>query len=440
MWFRLTIPEKDMIYASENSDSINAQLNPMTLAFSEEDLENRYQKYYFEGFLTQFRVGTILAASLYLTFYILDTKIIPSVCDLSLGIRVFITLYCAIIFLMSFHSYFERYAQIIISTLSLFGNFGIVIMIALSGDPYSHTYYSGLVLAILCSVLVLRIRFTTSMFIAITVFLGYELVSYSKQYDLEIYFANNFFLVTGIILSLFTSYFFERYDRKIFIKEILEARLREREQTIETIFDLIHSGPLQTLSNVIRHARHSEKLENFQLSQLLKLNQEIRDLNNLLTKEVVDTNESFYLGNQDKLDLRLPLDEILYEVYRKTLERNFTIYQTLQLRIPCFEKPDMIFSFSKEDKKDLCLFLEEALCNVGKHATGATKLEVKAVKEKDQYVIQVIDNGPGIQSDRVGRGTKILQQIAQRLRGQFRRLSLHPKGMMCELRIPLYHD
>jgi len=110
-----------------------------------------------------------------------------------------------------------------------------------------------------------------------------------------------------------------------------------------------------------------------------------------------------------------------------------------------------------EHKRALCRFLEEALCNVGKHAIEATRLTVICTQEGDRQVIRVADNGRGkpsqsetlslAQIDREreitedpnpkpqpsGLGTQLAKNLAKQLGGAFRRYPNQPKEMVCEL-------
>jgi two-component sensor histidine kinase len=83
-------------------------------------------------------------------------------------------------------------------------------------------------------------------------------------------------------------------------------------------------------------------------------------------------------------------------------------------------------------KRDLCLWLEEPLCNVGKHAQGTTRIVVTGQHLDRQYILKVQDNGAGMKPGE-GEGTKHCNFLAAGLGGQFRRESLPKGGVICEL-------
>lgn len=224
---------------------------------------------------------------------------------------------------------------------------------------------------------------------------------------------------------------------------VLRSRLRdnqvmveERQRTIEQTFNVIHNGPLQTLANLLRRIRDSNFSQEQLLSTLEGLNAEIRNISDHLKQETLTKEDSLYLGSGNKINLKLPIHELFYEVYSNTLDRpDFLRFETI--KVACdFEpiEPDLL---TTDQKRDLCRFLEEALCNVGKHAEGATRLEVMGTHQKNCYVLRVVDNGKGVQSSLDGEGTRYARKLATQLKGKFKRHSLAPKGTLCELSFPL---
>jgi two-component sensor histidine kinase len=127
---------------------------------------------------------------------------------------------------------------------------------------------------------------------------------------------------------------------------------------------------------------------------------------------------------------------MLYEVYSQTLERDLPYFKTLKVKVRTFDPIDPQH-LALDQKRGLCRFLEEALCNVGKYAIGATRLSVTCTKKNGWYTLSIIDNGQvdGFQSE--GRGTQQSQNLAQQLKGKFRREPLSKKGTVCELTWPV---
>jgi CHASE2 domain-containing sensor protein/two-component sensor histidine kinase len=220
----------------------------------------------------------------------------------------------------------------------------------------------------------------------------------------------------------------------------LRSGMKARQAIIESTFETIHNGPLQSLAKVLRllqcqNTSTPEVLPEIE-KELEKLNHELRGIYEFLQQESSEQNMSLYLGNNLVLDLQEPLHDILYQVYSYTLEREFPCFQNIRVKIRSFEPIDER-CLSIEQKRGICRFLEEALCNVGKHATGATRLQVTCYLSDGWYILRIIDNGLGMISHKDGRGTQQFINLAQQLQGKFRRSPLVPHGTICELSWPL---
>ena len=228
-------------------------------------------------------------------------------------------------------------------------------------------------------------------------------------------------VINGAILSVFY-----QYDR------FLRFQINIRQHTIERTFVEIHNGPLQTLANILRHIQDQDLEQNQLLEELKNLNYEIREVGEHLKLEALDREESLRLGSGLILDLKLPIRDLLYEVYSDTLQRNFPCFETLKVKAYSFDPIEEQY-LSSEQKRDLCQFLEEALCNVGKHAKGLTRLSAIGKQKEGWYTLSIKDNGARVYSYSEGRGTQQCLNIARKLRGKFQRQPLKEKGTLCQL-------
>ncbi len=230
--------------------------------------------------------------------------------------------------------------------------------------------------------------------------------------------------VNGVGLSAFAFYQHDKF---------LRSQIKERQDTIEYTFGLIHNGPLQTLAYGLKHMRAQDIPYEQLICQFEKLNQEIRGISKFLELEALGKDEVLRLGSGLILDLNRPLHDLLYEVYSSTLERReFEHFQTLKVKIRNFDPIDNKYLI-QEQKRDICLFLEEALCNVGKHAEGVKRVQALGVYSENKYKLSVKDNGAGIKSKQENKGTKHFRKLAKQLGGEFRRESVYPHGTICEL-------
>lgn len=219
-----------------------------------------------------------------------------------------------------------------------------------------------------------------------------------------------------------------------------------RQRAMEQAFTQIHNGPLQTLALLLRDVQLDTTPSPQLFQRLNDLNAEIRAVGRSLTDEALSEQQeaaaldsletttfeqTLRLGEGTCIDLNRPLHNLLYEVYALTLKRNLPYFQTIQVKVRNFAPLEQS-TLTLEMKRNLCLWLEEALCNVGKHAQGTTRIVVTGQHDQGQYVLKVQDNGAGLKAGQ-GQGTKQCHLLAQRLGGQFRRESLPKGGVICEL-------
>ncbi|UBF25623.1 CHASE2 domain-containing protein [Kovacikia minuta CCNUW1] len=218
----------------------------------------------------------------------------------------------------------------------------------------------------------------------------------------------------------------------------LRNRLKERQLVIERTFNTIHNGPLQTLAGMLKDAEIKD-LPN--LMDLHHLNQELRAVYEMMRQEGINQGNRLHVNATLHVDFQAPLHEILHEVYRNTMERDFPGFKTIKFTVVKFE-PLNTRRLNLEQKQRLCQFLEEALCNVGRHASNVTRLNVICTQEGKQQVIRVADNGssnpqlifnqpPGKAAS--GFGTQQAKKLAKMLGGKFRRYPNDPQGTVCEL-------
>jgi CHASE2 domain-containing sensor protein/two-component sensor histidine kinase len=217
---------------------------------------------------------------------------------------------------------------------------------------------------------------------------------------------------------------------------ILRSGIKVRQAIIERTFETIHNGPLQSVAKILKLVRSRDvPLENLlpELEkEIEKLNQELRGIYEFLQREPLTQDTSLYLGNSLILNLEDPVHEILYQVYSHTLERDLPCFKTIKVKIRNFEPIDERY-LNIEVKRGLCRFLEEALCNVGKHATGVTRLEVTCSASEGWYTLRIIDDGLSTKPPKEGRGSQQLRNLERQLKGKFRQVPLSPQGYLCEL-------
>lgn len=220
---------------------------------------------------------------------------------------------------------------------------------------------------------------------------------------------------------------------RLYSKE-LERRVTVRQEAMEQAFTAIHNGPLQTLALLLREIKEKEANNAFLWTKIKSLDTEIREVGHNLTQEsLVNTLDkaTMRLGDGTILDLSRPLHELLYEIYTLTLQRDFPNFAQVKVKVRNFEPVDTP-KLNLEDKREICRWLEEMLCNIGKHATGTTRVTATGKIVEKRYILEVKDNGPGITDVQENRGTKQAKKLASRLGGDFYRSSLPRGGTICQ--------
>jgi CHASE2 domain-containing sensor protein len=206
-----------------------------------------------------------------------------------------------------------------------------------------------------------------------------------------------------------TTSFFDR-DARVLVEQ--------RSLTLKRTYDAVHNGPLQTLAAILRTLDESPLR-----SQLESLNQELRSVYELMKQELL-SGKSRYV---------LPISELLYQIYEETIRRDLPGFASLQVCVP--PNFDLLkdCDLSLEQKQGLCFFLQESLCNVGKHAIAASRLDVICMHQQGQWSLQIIDNGKSNDPTHTGRGTEQAKELARLLRGQFDRRFCSPQGVVCQI-------
>jgi nitrate/nitrite-specific signal transduction histidine kinase len=266
------------------------------------------------------------------------------------------------------------------------------------------------------------------------------IVEHSTTLEQEIYLQNEALGKAEQEVRQLNAILEERVKQRTAELEAVHRRLHQASLvTIERTYEAVHNGPLQTLAVLLRSdigAMGPEALR----SQLLKINQDLRGIYQSMRQAAGNQDEPLYLESDLILDLNRPMDEMLTQIFDHTLEREYPGFAQIAFEIT----PDFSALASaglvKEHKRGICLFFQEALLNIGKHAYGTTEIKVVCQQVSGTYRLAIVDNGVGeevkvaIASDH--QGTHQAEQLAQQLGGTFQRRANAPRGTHCELSWP----
>ena len=131
--------------------------NKITLEFPQ-NTERLFREKYFSDSLHHFRIAFLMVTILYVSFGYLDTRIIPEFAGLFQAIRFYIVgPLLAIVWLLSFTSFFRKIWQALLFICFIVGGAGISVMTMFAPDNY--TYYAGLMLVLSAGYFFIKLRF-----------------------------------------------------------------------------------------------------------------------------------------------------------------------------------------------------------------------------------------------------------------------------------------
>ncbi|MEM9119916.1 MAG: CHASE2 domain-containing protein [Cyanobacteria bacterium P01_F01_bin.56] len=245
-------------------------------------------------------------------------------------------------------------------------------------------------------------------------------------------------LLWNLVYSLIYS---QRAGERIRMEETLKieterARADDRKRTIERAFEAIHNGPLQELSIMLKGLQDNKEFPDI-TEPLKKLSQDIRNIGKNLEQNFLESEESLYLNEDCTLDLNNELHELFYLVYSETLERDFPVFRSAK-KIRSFDP--IRIEICHDTKRDLCRFLEESICNIGKHSPKTSKISVLGKWSKEFYEL-IIENELSSLNNmtvssidtREGEGTRQARRLAMKIDGQFFRYYMRHK-VVCILK------
>lgn len=156
------------------------------------------------------RVGSILSATLVPMFGVLDWFVMPEHLAFVLTLRAIATAYAVLCFVLTYTRFGVRWSSpLSVSLFTLVGE-AISVMIYLD-DGYRSPYYAGLMLVVLAAGVVFRWTLVEGGVCCTLIYLAYFVPGLSQylalRQNLETFLANNFFLVSTIVIVFVAQYF-----------------------------------------------------------------------------------------------------------------------------------------------------------------------------------------------------------------------------------------
>jgi len=210
-------------------------LNPLSLSFVDSKIERRFTAEHLNRALPTIRIFLLAACALYALFGILDYKILPETHGIMWLIRYAGVCPLLVIALtLTYHPSFPRMAQYVLGASSFIAGLGIIAMTAYAEEPGNRLYYAGLIMVVIYSASLIRLRCVNSTMICLLLFGLYQISAiWLNPIPPEYLLSNNFFLGMSVAVGVFSSYVQELYIRKEFIST--EMLKQEKSRVIDLL-------------------------------------------------------------------------------------------------------------------------------------------------------------------------------------------------------------
>lgn len=208
-------------------DQDEVKINPLTLSFSSDIMNESFSIYQATKALRVFRLSILLAIVIYIVFGFIQSIILSNPADSITIIRVFGIVFFISFYFLSFTSYFTQNYQKFV-TLFIIGGGINVILITIAGENF---LYVGLILALIYAHSLLRMKFINATLSTWLLVVTYLIISLSSDVLTASQNINSaFFLSSANILGMFASYGIEFYMRSEFLKtHLLKQKSKELE-------------------------------------------------------------------------------------------------------------------------------------------------------------------------------------------------------------------
>lgn len=393
---------------------IRRALIKLQLAF-EPELEHQFRRYQQRTTIRIARVALFLGALMTSGFALLDVFIVPTVAHLFWIIRFVFEMPCfAFCLWASFKPWYERYNQILLSSLAVVAGLCISAMIMIAPPPGNQTYYAGLILVLMCVYTLAQLHFLCAAATSALIVLFYEAVAiWIIQTPLTVLINNNFFFVSANILGMLANYSLEFHSRRVFInlhkleqahdelgvaKEAAEAASRAKSEFLANMSHEIRT-PMTAILGFTDYLLNPELTESEKLmavhtvrrngEHLLEIINDILDISKIEAGKLEIEHIACYLG------------QIVAEV--QSLMQVRADAKNLPFKVEILGVvPELIQSDPTRLKQVLVNLVSNAIKFT---ETGYVRLVVRFVGDSASPYVQfdVIDTGMGMTKQQVGR-------------------------------------
>ncbi|HEX4159321.1 MAG TPA: HAMP domain-containing sensor histidine kinase [Rhizomicrobium sp.] len=205
----------------------NYELDTIRLVFRDPSIERTFEREMLQSSLDIIRIYVLAGTMLYGAFGLLDRIVGGSTLPALLVIRFGCAVPVLVTgFVLTFSPVFAKIGQFTLGAILVASGLGVVIMTMIMPPPYNAQYYAGVVMCVIYSSSLIRLRFTYSATISTFLVGAYQLsAALVNPIPLATFVSNDFFLVMATGVGLFSGYYQELYVRKSYVSQkIIEAK------------------------------------------------------------------------------------------------------------------------------------------------------------------------------------------------------------------------
>ena len=213
----------------------DARMHPITLRFPRE-LEEDFFNDYFQKSLMQLRFAIIFAILLYALFGIFDAWITPEIRNEAWLIRYAIALPAGFMyFIFTYSPHFKKYMQQSLFLLSFVPGLGVLVILLLSPLSGSYVHNAGLMLIMMYTYVLIRLRFVYASIASWTIVALYAITTlWIRHIPFPVFLSNGLLFVVANFVGMISSYQMEKYIRREFIQTIAVKELEQKRHLEES--------------------------------------------------------------------------------------------------------------------------------------------------------------------------------------------------------------
>lgn len=224
----------------------DVKMNFLTLRF-DETLERAFIRDYFDKYLNQVRFALLAGIVFYSAFGILDASLLPAEKETIWAIRYAIACPLVLaIFGFTFCRPFRKYMQASISLAILIAGFSLISLSAAIGDSYYDEIHVSLILLLMASYTLTKLRFIYASFTGCALIAAYDIVAiWVRHLSLAKLASANLYLICANLIGMFSCYLIELYIRRNYFQtKLLEA---EREKSERLLLNILPAAIAERL-------------------------------------------------------------------------------------------------------------------------------------------------------------------------------------------------